>query len=111
MGRAVDMHLRNSFDGELFILDYFCTNYESTVCLSLPEDERMKRVIEVVLNSEIWVDHSGEVDLPPDFVCNSQGFMLEAMRVDDHERPGRKKGSHSESIGRARERFNTKLRR
>lgn len=84
--------LRNSFDYEACLLDHFRTMFESELCCLIPQDASVERVIQDIVNEKGWEDHSGKRDLPPDFVCEERGLMLEAMRVDDHERPGDRRG-------------------
>ena len=58
----------------------------------MPQDALGERVVQDIVSEKGWEDCSGEGDLPPDFVCEGHGLMLEAMRVDDHERSGDRKG-------------------
>ena len=92
MGEASTKKIRNSFDSELYLLDYLRTGFRSEACALIPEDERVERILKMVLDGDKWMDCSGKDVPPPDFVNDSDSLMLEVMRVDDHERPGDKKG-------------------
>jgi hypothetical protein len=84
--------LRNSFDSESSLLDWFRTGFSQRACAFIPEDPDPEDILEAVLDGSSWKNLSGKGDPPPDFVNPSQMLMLEIMRVDDHERPGDKKG-------------------
>ncbi len=84
--------IKNALNAEEHQLDYLRTGFEFARCMFIPNDEHTAHVIEAVVDTEGWTDCSGKDVPPPDFVCESKGIMLEAMRVDDHERPGDKKG-------------------
>lgn len=84
--------LRNSLDCEANLLDYFRTMFRSEFCCLVPQDASAERIVQDVLNERAWENHSDKGALPPDFVCEERGLMLEVMRVDDHERPGDRKG-------------------
>lgn len=86
------LRLRNSLDIEAEQLDFLRTGFMSEECALIPEDEEAEAILSIVLDEAGWEDHSGEDVSPPDFVNHGQHIMLEAMRVDDHERPGDKKG-------------------
>jgi hypothetical protein len=91
--------LRNSLDIEAEQLDFLRTGFRSEECALIPEDEETEAILSIVLDEAGWEDHSGEDVPPPDFVNHGQHIMLEAMRVDDHERPGYKKGFVNQSRG------------
>ncbi|ERL06271.1 hypothetical protein [Olsenella profusa] len=84
--------IRNSLDVEAEQLDYLRTDFRSELCALIPEDDEVEAILAVVLNELGWEDHSGKDAPPPDFINSAHALMLEAMRVDDHERPGDKKG-------------------
>ena len=84
--------LRNSLDIEAEQLDFLRTGFRSEECALIPEAEETEAILSIVLDEAGWEDHSGEDVPPPDFVNHGQHVMPEAMRVDDHERPGDKKG-------------------
>ncbi|MRX81099.1 hypothetical protein [Eggerthella guodeyinii] len=83
---------RNSLDCEANLLDHFRMMFRNELCYLVPQDASAERIVQDVLNEKAWEDHSGKGALPPDFVCEERGLMLEVMRVDDHERPGDRKG-------------------
>ncbi len=84
--------IMNALNIEKNQLDYFRTGFEHARCMLIPNDELTANVIEAVVDAAGWTDCSGKDVPPPDFVCMPKGIMLEAMRVDDHERPGDRKG-------------------
>lgn len=84
--------IRNSLGIEAEQLDFLRTGFRSELCALIPEDEDVESVLKAVLDESGWEDRSGKDVPPPDFVNSELGIMLEAMRVDDHERPGDKKG-------------------
>lgn len=87
-----EARLRNSLDIEAEQLDFLRTGFRSAECALIPEDEETESILSIVLDEAGWEDHSGKDVPPPDFVNHGQHIMLEAMRVDDHERPGDNKG-------------------
>lgn len=86
------MQLERALSNELQQLDYFREGYEDRSCALFPESDETKHVINLLLCGDEWTDRSGKDVPPPDFVCEEHGIMLEVMRVDDHERVGRKGG-------------------
>ena len=86
------MRITNSLNEECNQLDYFRTSFRFDSCGLQPRDDRTERVIKTILEEDGWKDCSGKDVPPPDFICEKHGLMLEAMRVDDHERPGDRKG-------------------
>lgn len=84
--------LRNSLDIEAEQLDFVRTGFRSEECALIPEDEETESILNIVLDEAGWEDRSGKDVPPPDFINHGQHDMLEAMRVDDHERPGDKMG-------------------
>lgn len=86
------LKIKNALNTEGHQLEFFRTGFEHARRMLIPNDERTARIIETVVDTEGWADCSGKDMPPPDFVCESKGIMLEAMLVDDHERPGDKKG-------------------
>ena len=81
--------IRNAFDVEKNILDYFWSGYESSKCCLCVDDQvTLKSIAEVITRPDGWVDHSGKNEEPPDFINHSKQLMMEVMRVDDHERMG-----------------------
>ncbi len=84
--------LRNSLDIETEQLDFLRTGFRSEECALIPENDETESILGFVLDETGWEDHSSKDVPPPDFVNHEQRVMLEAMRVDDHERPGDKKG-------------------
>ena len=90
--RVEVMQIRNSLSKEGNQLDYLRTGFEPDRCMLQPNDDRIVRIIEAVVDKDGWTDCSGKDAPPPDFVSEKHGLMIEAMRVDDHERPGDRKG-------------------
>ena len=84
--------LRNSLDVEAEQLDFLRAGFRSEESALIPEGEETESILSIVLDETGWEDHSGKDVPPPDFVNHSQRAMLEAMRVDDRERPGDNKG-------------------
>lgn len=74
------------------MLDHFRTMFECERCCLVPEDASVECIIQDVVDERGWEDCSGKGDLPPDFVCEERGLIIEVMRVDDHERVGDKRG-------------------
>ncbi|NHM16631.1 hypothetical protein GMI69_08185 [Eggerthellaceae bacterium zg-887] len=92
MAKASTNKIRNSLDSELYLLDYLRTGFRSEVCALIPENETVEAILDMVLDSDNWKDCSGKDVPPPDFVSDADALMLEVMRVDDHERPGDRRG-------------------
>lgn len=65
--------------------------FEARHTALFPESDELKAVLEAALDSQIWEDHSGKGDLPPDLLCPSANLMMEVMGIDDHAHKGRKK--------------------
>ena len=84
--------LQNSFESEAFLFEWFRTGFNRETCALIPVDSNVTALLEAVLDDSQWEDLSGKNDPPPDFVSPSKMLMLEVMRVDDHERPGDRKG-------------------
>ncbi|WP_165249316.1 hypothetical protein [Adlercreutzia sp. ZJ141] len=92
MGKKQQKRIRNSLGIEVEQLNFLRTSFRSELCALIPEDEAVESILKAVLDETGWEDHSGKEVAPPDFVDHERRVMIEAMRVDDHERPGDKKG-------------------
>lgn len=108
MSKAPKRKIRNTFDIESHLLEYLRNGFRSKVCALIPEDETVEAALGMVLDGDNWMDCSGKDVPPPDFVNDADALMLEAMRADDHERPGDRKGIVNPA--RARDRNHQRLR-
>lgn len=81
-------------DKEIDLVYSFQSAAETDDILILP---RMSKKVKFIINSIIlennwkeWIDSSASNDPPPDFYSDKFHLMMDVMRVDDHERKGRK---------------------
>lgn len=62
--------------------------------LFLPKpSKKMVKVFKLIADEDKWkdwIDSSGKGDPPPDFYSDKHHIMMDVMRVDDHERKGKK---------------------
>lgn len=81
--------LRNAFDGESYLLDFFRDFIEPECTLLLPEDDATEGALKAMLDADGWADLTAKGEGAPDFASEANKLMVEVMRVDDHEqRPG-----------------------
>lgn len=65
---------------------------EEVLFLSKPSKE-MRKVFRLIVDEDKWkdwIDSSQKGDPPPDFYSDKHHIMMDGMRVDDHERRGKK---------------------
>lgn len=80
--------LRNALDDESCLLDFFRTGYEPGITLLAPVNDETVGVLNSIMSEAGWEDCTSIGEGMPDFVNDATGLMIEAMRVDDHERDG-----------------------
>ena len=81
------------FDNEIEIIEHFQNIDTSSVLLlpSTPECEELFMSIWDKDKWKTWRNSSGKSDPPPDFFSDALGFMMDVMRVDDHEFKNKKR--------------------
>lgn len=73
----------NELDDENKILEMLRAVPYNKVCI-FNDDTESKNIYESLIEKkDQWMDNSGEKNIPPDFINNSESIMLEVMRVND----------------------------
>lgn len=98
-------------DNEIDIINHLHMFYNTglTQIALLPnESEELVSVVEKICdldNWKNWIESSGKSDPPPDFYSDKFMLMMDIMRVNDHERKGKKGKLHNPSMKHDKELF------
>lgn len=98
-------------DNEIDIINYlhiFYSTQLSKIALFPRESKELISVVEKVCDSDNWknwIESSGKSDPPPDFYSDEFMLMMDIMRVNDHERKGKKGKLHNPSMKHDKELF------